>query len=93
VAFVLNPNIGVGELDVASHHGERSVSEELLEGEDIPAAEEEPFRAGVPEGMRGGSDAANLGSSRVGAHLGSQSLAGQTPSGPRDEQRVGGLMV
>jgi hypothetical protein len=52
VSFVLCSDFRGGQLDVASNHRERAVSKELLESEDVSAAEDEPLSAGVTESMR-----------------------------------------
>jgi len=52
VAVVLHADVGGGELNVAPNHRERAMSEQLLQCEDVTAAEDEPLGARVTERVR-----------------------------------------
>jgi hypothetical protein len=49
---MLGPDVHIGELHVSTHHRQRRVAEQLLEGEHVASGEDEAFRSGVAEGVR-----------------------------------------
>ncbi|MGH2404702.1 MAG: class I SAM-dependent methyltransferase [bacterium] len=51
-AFMLVADVSRGEFNVAPNHRKRAMSEQLLEGEDVTAAEDEPFGAGMTKRVR-----------------------------------------
>ena len=50
--MMLGPYLHIGELHVPAHHHQRRVTEQLLEGEDVAAGEDEAFRSRVAERVR-----------------------------------------
>lgn len=51
-ALMLGPDVHIGELHVPAYHRQRRVTQQLLEGEDVAAGQDEPFRSRVAEGVR-----------------------------------------